>query len=398
MKVLMLSKALVVGSYQKKLEELSKLKDMELTVIVPPYWYEPDVGRINLERKHFAGYELIVEPMLFNSHFHIHFYPFLYRHIRRVQPDIFHIDEEPFNFATLHAMYLGKRAEARMLFYTWANIYKHYPFPFNLFEKYNFKSASYAMAGNQAANENLRRKGFSKPIAVIPQSGVDTDEFKPYKVRNKDKGMFIIGYVGRIVEQKGVLDLVKAVAGLPKRARLLFIGSGILRPQLEKLGRELGLDERLDFVPNGSSELMPGYLPSKQIPSYLNRLDVLVLPSRTRRNWKEQFGRALLEAMACEVPVVGSDSGEIPNVIGKDGLIFHEGDVDDLRNQLLKLMTDHGLRRYLAKSGRRRVITNYTYIKIAEAHYKAYQEMMGQGNERVVAEGKQVVRGCTEAI
>jgi len=273
-------------------------------------------------------------------------------------------------------MYLGKKVKARMLFYTWANIYKHHPFPFNLFEKYNFKYASYAIAGNQAAKENLRRKGFSKPIAIIPQSGIDTDEFKPYEVKNKDEDTFTIGYVGRIVEQKGVMDLVKAVAGLPKRARLLFVGSGILRPQLQKLGRELGLGERLDFVPSVSSELMPGYLPSKQIPGYLNRLNVLVLPSRTRRNWKEQFGRALLEAMACEVPVVGSDSGEIPNVIGEAGLIFHEGDVDDLRNQLLKLMADRELRHYVAKSGRRRVINHYTHTRIAEAHYKVYQEMM----------------------
>ena len=59
-------------------------------------------------------------------------------------------------------------------------------------------------------------------------------------------------------------------------------------------------------------------------------MDVSVLPSLTRPNWKEQFGRTLAEAMSCETPVIGSDSGEIPHVIGDAGLIFKEGDAQAL--------------------------------------------------------------------
>ena len=75
-------------------------------------------------------------------------------------------------------------------------------------------------------------------------------------------------------------------------------------------------------------------LPSERVPEFLSRLDALVLPSLTFPNWKEQFGRALTEAMACEVPVVGSDSGEIARVIGDAGLVFPEGDVAALSGVL----------------------------------------------------------------
>jgi L-malate glycosyltransferase len=65
-------------------------------------------------------------------------------------------------------------------------------------------------------------------------------------------------------------------------------------------------------------------IPSSQVPDYLNCMDCLVLPSCTIKKWKEQFGRILIETMACKVPVIGFDSGEIPNAIGDCGLIFKE--------------------------------------------------------------------------
>src|SRR5665647_1961645 len=103
MKVLMLSKALVVGAYQRKLEELAAIDGVDLTVIVPPYWQETNAARFDLEKRFVDGYKLIVEPMVFNGHHHAHFYPRIGGHIARLRPDILHIDEEPFNLATFHA-------------------------------------------------------------------------------------------------------------------------------------------------------------------------------------------------------------------------------------------------------------------------------------------------------
>ena len=74
-------------------------------------------------------------------------------------------------------------------------------------------------------------------------------------------------------------------------------------------------------------------MPSTEVPAVLRALDVLVLPSLTTPSWKEQFGRVLQEAMACAIPVVGSDSGEIPHVIGDAGLVTPEGDAAALRRR-----------------------------------------------------------------
>ena len=105
MRILMISKACVVGAYQKKLEEMARLPELELTLVVPPYWRD-ERGVLELERQHTEGYELVVEPMTFNGNFHLHFYPGLGKQIRRVRPDLVHIDEEPYNLATAHALSL----------------------------------------------------------------------------------------------------------------------------------------------------------------------------------------------------------------------------------------------------------------------------------------------------
>jgi len=412
MKVLMLSKALVVGAYQRKCEELAQLPGVELTVVVPPYWQEAG-RRIELERLHTAGYELIVEAMRFNGHFHVHYYPGLARQVQRLQPDILHIDEEPYNLASFQALRLGQQVGARCLFFTWQNLYRRYAFPFFWLESYVLRHAAYAIAGNAEAVTVLRRKGYAGPLAVIPQFGVDPAIYQR-QVPTSDQqqascllppascilppascilppascllppascllppascllppASFVVGYVGRLVEEKGLLVLLRAVAGLAGDWRLVLIGSGPLQPQIERLAASLGIAARLTFIPG---------VPSSEMPRYLSQFAVLVLPSLTRPNWKEQFGRVLVEAMACQVPVVGSDCGEIPQVIGQAGLVVPEGDAEALRQALVRLQTDAGLRQRLGELGRARVLAHYTQARIAQETYRVYQEMSDQG-------------------
>src|SRR5207248_6226312 len=103
MRVLMISKAMVAGTSQRKLEELAKCPGVELTLITPPYWQSDDGSKQVLERLYTAGYRMIVTPMALNGNFHLHFYPKLGKILREVHPDIVHIDEEPYNFATFQA-------------------------------------------------------------------------------------------------------------------------------------------------------------------------------------------------------------------------------------------------------------------------------------------------------
>jgi len=366
LRVLMVSKACIVGAYQKKLEELARFPDVELTVVVPPCWRD-ERGVMRLEREHTQGYELAVERMALNGHFHLHFYPGLGKHFRRTRPHIVHIDEEPYNVATWQAMRLAKTHGAKALFFTWQNIHRRYPPPFSLMESYNLRHANYAIAGNSEAVKVLRAKGYRGPVRVIPQFGVDPEKFKvqssKFKVANSQ---FAIGYVGRLVEEKGVDVLLRAVAGLGGDWQLRILGSGPQRAGLENLATELGIAERVGFEEP---------IPSTQMPGYYHQLDALVLPSLTRPNWKEQFGRVLIEAMACGVPVVGSDSGEIPNVIGEAGLVFAEGDERALRARLSQLMADPALREELARRGRERVLAHYTQAQVAAKTYQVYCEL-----------------------
>ena len=103
----MLSKACLVGPYQKKVEEISRFSDVEMLLLVPESW-KGDGREQKLERQHINGYEIKTSRIIMNGHFHLHFYPWLSQVIHRFRPDIFHIDEEPYNLATGQAVALAK--------------------------------------------------------------------------------------------------------------------------------------------------------------------------------------------------------------------------------------------------------------------------------------------------
>ncbi len=367
MRVVILSKALVAGAYQRKLEEIARL-GVELTALVPPGWREPRVGMQRLERRYTSGYTLECLPIALNGRHHLHFYPTLGRALRRLRPEVLHIDEESFNLATFQAMRLGVALGARCCFYNYANIDRYYPPPFNLFERYSFRHAAHAMACNQEAAAIIRRHGYTGPLTIVPQFGVDPELFAPGSAERRGEGL-VVGFLGRLVPEKGLLDLVEAVAGLPPQVRLRLVGDGAQRPALERRAAQLGLGDRLELRPAVSSTA---------VPEALRGLDVLVLPSRTTPSWKEQFGRVLIEAMSCGVPVVGSSSGEIPNVIGDAGLVFPEGDVGALRATLARLAGEPALRAELARRGRERVLAQFTQAAVARRHVEVYAAMLGR--------------------
>lgn len=366
MRVVILSKALVVGAYQRKLEEIARL-GVDLAVLVPPGWREPRVGMIPLERRYTTGYTLLVIPIALNGRHHLHFYPTLGGMLRRLRPDVFHIDEESFNLATFQAMRLGVALGARCCFYNYANIDRYYPPPFNLFERYVFRHAAHGLACSQEAARIIRRHGYTGPLTIVPQVGVDPTLFAPAS-RPRNASTFVVGYLGRLVPEKGVLDLVEAVAPLPASVRLRLIGDGIERRAIQRRAAQLSLGDRIELLPA---------VPSADVPTVLQDFDVLVLPSRTTPTWKEQFGRVLIEAMSCGVPVIGSSSGAIPDVIGDAGIIYPEGNVAALADAIARLAADPAARQDLARRGRARVLAHFTQAAIARRHVEIYAKMIG---------------------
>jgi glycosyltransferase involved in cell wall biosynthesis len=317
----------------------------------------------------------LVAPLAFNGQFHLHFYPTLGRLLRQWRPDILHMDEEPYNLATWLALKQGQAVGARCLFFTWQNLVRRFPPPFDHFERASFHRAIQVIAGNPTAADVLLAKGYRGLITVIPQFGVDPGIFSPRPVdahtptQNGNPSAFVIGYAGRLVPEKGLDMLLAACAALPPALdwTLQLLGDGPERGHLADTARELGIDGRVRFL---------GRVPSTQAAQFYRTLDVLVLPSLSRPNWVEQFGRVLIEAMACGVPVVGSASGEIPWVIGDAGRIFPEGDTGALAAILAELAGDPAQGSALAAAGRARVLSHFTQAQIAAETAAVYRAML----------------------
>ncbi|HYN90200.1 MAG TPA: glycosyltransferase, partial [Ardenticatenaceae bacterium] len=228
------------------------------------------------------------------------------------------------------------------------------------------RATDHAIAGVHDAALVLRAKGYTGPLSIIPQFGVDPQQFHP--VPREPGRPLTIGYAGRYVEEKGLFVLLDALAGLEGDWRFVARGSGPLAGALAARTAELGLAERVQILPP---------LPSTEMASFYQAIDLLVLPSLSRPNWKEQFGRVLIEAMACGVPPVGSASGEIPNVIGDAGLIVAEGDPAALRGALAHLMADSAYRQHLGQRGRQRVLAQFTQAQIARRTWDVYRQVLG---------------------
>ena len=381
MRVTLLSKALVVGAYQRKCELIAAHPDVELTVLVPPAW-----GTQRLECAHMQGYDLRIIPIRLNSNFHLHHYPTLAAELQRSQPDVLHIDEEPYNLATWDAVRCAMRPRTaslvtRTLFFSWQNIHRTYPPPFSWMERDVLRKADAAIVGNREAEQVWRAKGFTRAIHVIPQFGVDEHAFTPAPHDLPEGGpdpalghlpspprgattRFTLGYAGRLEHAKGVDLLIRAFAQLSPQTRLVIAGTGEAESALRSLAAQLGIADHIDWR---------GAISSTQMPTFYRSLDTLALPSRTRPNWKEQFGRVLIEAMACGIPVVGARSGEIPNVIGEAGLLFDEGDVDSLATCLRRLFEQPALRDDLIQRGRARVLDHFTMTRIADQTVDVYR-------------------------
>jgi glycosyltransferase involved in cell wall biosynthesis len=248
------------------------------------------------------------------------------------------------------------------------------------------RSASTIMVGNRDARALFLRYGADAcRIFVTPQVGLDPRRLAPVgpeerRSRRRDLGLdehaFMVGFAGRLVPEKGVLDLVEAVGKLRApnaRVQLVLLGAGPLEPELR--ARTKG-DVHLEILPAR---------PRDQIASFYQSLDAFVLPSRTTPTWKEQFGMVAAEAMACGVPVVGSSSGAIPDLVGRAGLIVPEGDADALAAALHRLAVDSRLRGELGAAGRRRSERLFSHQAVAATTLRAVEIGLGRPLERPVA-------------
>jgi len=295
------------------------------------------------------------------------------------QPDIIHIENEVHSFIVIQSLIYSSlfSPNAKILLFFSAN-QRHKSLKgraLNFVGRIMQNWIDYYIASNTEGKNLFMENGVpSDRIDVSTLVGIDTNYFKPISELEKtilraNLGIgaeeFVIGFAGRFTEEKGIIDLIEAFNELKRIAkkdklRLICVGSGPLKA-------------RLNAIP----DIMIGTaIGGYKMASFYQIMDVLVLPSRTTPNWKEQFGNTLTEAMACGVSVIGSDSGEIPNTIGNAGFLFPEGDISSLVGILYALYSCQEIRKKYGLLGRRRVLENYSAKKIAEKTLKTYEKLI----------------------
>ena len=352
----------------------------------------PDVDLEVLTTRRWREAEMEVEAMpddLFpvrtaRTYFSKHIQLFAYdprpiiKALRQHRPHLIDISHEPYSVACAELLTLCGWFAPRtpIVMQTNQNILHKYPPPFNWFEQRAFRRVAAAYACSETVVEVLRAKGFDKPAPIVT-FGVDTEAFRPRAAElGRSDGPLTIGYVGRMLPGKGLNVLARALDKIKGEAwQLLVVGDGPARKEFEQRLAASGILDRANFT---------GAIHFDQVPKYFQQIDVLVLPTKTTKRVREQFGRVLVEAMASGVPVIGSSCGAIPEVIGEAGLVFREDDAASLAGTLRQALSDHGLRERMVKAGLARV-ERYSWERVADQTYHLYQEVM---RSRAVVERK----------
>lgn len=337
-----------------------------------PFEYPGDLRRIALER--FDGEASALVPLGTRAARMPHL--MLYRGLRPLleQPwDVVHCWEEPYVAA---AAQIARRtpANARFVFATFQNITKEYPFPFAALERRVLRRADGWIAFGKTTHDAQSRRDL--PYASLPSRiispGVDTSLFSSSAsarcAARESLGWTgetpVVGFLGRFVAEKGVPTLLDALTRTRNEWRALFVGDGPQRDAVETFAA--ARTGRVRIVSDATHQ---------DVPRWLNAMDVLCAPSQTTPRWREQFGRMLVEAMACGVPVIASDSGEIPHVLADAGILVPEGNVGAWTEAIDRLLIDPALRQELAVRGRQRAAQRFAWGVVAADHLRFFEEL-----------------------
>ena len=379
-RLLVVSHPAVVNVNQEVYRELVR-RGWDLTIVLPSRWRH-EYSHAIVGPETLTGIEdaLRPTPVLMAGHPQRHVYLANCRALcRRARPDVAFVEAESFSLSAAQWGFALRRLGVPFGVQCAENIDRELPLPVRWSRSRVLRDAAFVAARSDSAARLARGWGAAGDVELAPHAvpawevpttpaalghapaaathaapppaspspsstGHETSLPAVSGEATPDRP-FTVGYAGRLVESKGLIDLLAAVRKLPAPVEMLLIGNGELRPQLEH-----------QPIPGSRVRVLDGLAHQEMAAGYA-QLDVLVLPSHTTPTWKEQFGRVIVEALWCGVPVVGSDSGEIPWLIGltEGGLVFPEGDSEALALQLARLRAEPELRRQLATKGRQTV-------------------------------------------
>ncbi len=339
--------SLVVKSYRSFFYKLAEIGDAEIVLISPDKFKE--LGSQIIGAEAFAGATRCHGEILrvWSPHTQVVWYRGLTKLLRRYSKNqkygpVFVLNlAEPYSLTSLLCWIQARIALGNgMIFSTYAlqNIFKNFGIALGLVQRFVFSRCQFILSLGTEQSIVLRRHGFKGTILDFPL-WYDSSRFKLTQVdhsRHKaDRNRINIGFIGSLLAEKGILDIFDALEGLSSPSQfefhLMVAGRGPLQAQVEMRCAKLS-DQGIDcrFL---------GPLSADEVPHFFDKLDILIVPSRTAPHWKEQFGRVIIEAMACGCSVIGSDSGEIPHVIGQAEHIFKEAQPADLL-RVLKIVSE----------------------------------------------------------
>lgn len=359
MRILAVSHACVTDVNQQFYAELEN-QGHEVELIIPSNFRTEYRRNAEVQRwQSFKG-AIHARRVLAPGSIPLHFYQAGLRSVlSQFSPDVLYVEEEPYSISAWQAFRASRGFNLKRVVYSAQNICKRYPLPIRLMERYVLSQSRFAAVVSEEVTSVLRLKGYSGEIIPFPL-GVDTRQFSVSEETKREmrqrfhlKDYFVIGYVGRFVEEKGirtVIDAVPTLRDIP--VKFVFVGDGPLLSELQRTQ---------EHYPE--SILVHGYVPHKETQLWMNAFDVLLLPSISQQNWREQFGRVVVEAMACGTPVIGSTCGEIPTLISSlgGGWIFPESDVSKL-SAVIRHAFNHPDER-MAKSAAGHMKVNERYSK-----------------------------------
>lgn len=373
-RLLSIGHSYVVALNRRLVNEIARLGQggWEVTAVAPSFLHG-DLRPMPVEIDPNEICRLEAVPTYLSKHIHVMTYGWQLKQILQQSWDLVHCWEEPYILAGGQIAWWTS-SKTLLVYRTAQSHSKLYPPPFNWIEHYAMQRASGWICSGQTVADTLKtRQGYSLPMGLIPL-GVDVNHFYPnsdakLQIRRSlgwdESGTPVIGYLGRFVPEKGLDLLMRVLDNLKTPWRVLFIGTGPMETTLRTWANRYPKQVRICTT-----------VKHNDVPQHLNAMDILCAPSQTMPNWREQFGRMLIEAFACGVPVVGSDSGEIPYVIQDAGMVVSETDEQAWIQALSDLLESPSRRAELAERGLHRAHTVYAWPVIAKQYLEFFAELL----------------------